>query len=933
MKRKIYLFLLTVAILSLLVVAFAFTASAEEAEQVTVKYSWYSGEIWETAKPNDDGSFTLRASKKSGNGTVTLANGTAVEKEFYGWFDCEGNIYAPGATVRFTKSVVLYEAYGVTVDNAADLEATVGNCYVKLAADITMTKSFGREWTTDAINLNGHTLTVTTNSTAMFIKRGSFIVHGGGKFIHAPVTVGTHADERAIHFQGHGYGDDAHPQHFWIGKGVEFTTPYNALYEDSRGRDFMPRIVIAGTVNAKNLVRYNCNLVESTCYITEDAVLNLTNNLFEFKNTSGTSTYMTVTLNGTINVANGTGAIFTEFALEKVDFVINGGKFCISENDAANIGYYLDDSLMLKQTTEGDLVWYEIVESDCKHNWVKNEEKSVNATLNAFGKDVFDCGKCGREKTVVTAYDPSNAEITITVLDENGERKNVTVKASDVLDLTITGVGENTSYALVGIKGCEAYAVESIVAVEIPSGVSVIAVSKANATLEEINIADGATLSVSSLAGLSGIKSFNIGAANVTFNSVGSNSSLEGVYSKVAGATILFNNACFDGKSNLKYLTMSNGSTYKFGENSFRKTGIEAVIFPDEATVEFSGNAAFYEAAVKYVYFGRSITNIYNKPFDCANSLETVVIMAATNITDYCFCVANANNSKSVVKIYCHSADIKFTNNTFVNRNSQGIEFYTIDPDITSVGGCKYVVYNGIPHAYAEGIIKAPTCIETGIAGSTTDCVCGVNEIATYTIYTAEGSTEGSTAQRELPLSDIHVLGTTLAGIDYKDGYIALGTKLYFCALCNEATVEEAEPTADKILTSYGYSVSTYGAFSVVQSYGIDHEAYNEYISFNPDFRIGTVASGNLAGELIQPLKVENGAVVGASDKVIVGNFDVMTHEYFEIRVKGISESIMDVSIVFCAYIYDGEKIVYIESGETVDSVKGCTYNSLVTQA
>ena len=62
MKRKIYLFLLTVAILSLLVVAFAFTASAEEAEQVTVKYSWYSGEIWETAKPNDDGSFTLRAS-------------------------------------------------------------------------------------------------------------------------------------------------------------------------------------------------------------------------------------------------------------------------------------------------------------------------------------------------------------------------------------------------------------------------------------------------------------------------------------------------------------------------------------------------------------------------------------------------------------------------------------------------------------------------------------------------------------------------------------------------------------------------------------------------------------------------------------------------------------------------------------------------------
>jgi hypothetical protein len=476
------------------------------------------------------------------------------------------------------------------------------------------------------------------------------------------------------------------------------------------------------------------------------------------------------------------------------------------------------------------------------------------------------------------------------------------------------------------------YPQESIIAVEIPVGVSIISASNANATLETINIADGANVAVSSIAGLSGIKSINIGAASVTFNSVGSNSSLEGVYSKVAGANVIFADKCFDGKSNIKYLTMANGSSYSFGGNSFQRTGVESVVFPDEATVAFTGDAAFYNAAVKYVYFGDSITRIDRKPFDCAEYLEVVVIKAATYIDQYCFCVAGANNSKAVISVYCHSADVSINSNAFINRENNGVVFYTIDPDIKSLSGCKYTVYNGIPHAYAEGIIKAPTCIETGIAGSTTDCVCGVNEIATYTIYTAEGSTEGSTAQRELPLSDIHVLGTTLAGIDYKDGYIALGTKLYFCALCNEATVEEAEPTADKILTSYGYSVSTYGVFSVVQSYGIDREAYSEYLVFNPDFKIGTVAAANTTDSSIQPLKVDNGVIVGETEKVVVGDFNVMTHEYFEIRIKGFTEENMDICIAFCAYIYDGEKIVYIDDGESVDSIKGCTYNSIVTK-
>ena len=76
MKRRIYLFLLTVAILSLLAVAFAFTASAEE--EIKVTYNWIGGYQYDEAKPNDDGSYTLRVNKKSGDGTISLADGTVV---------------------------------------------------------------------------------------------------------------------------------------------------------------------------------------------------------------------------------------------------------------------------------------------------------------------------------------------------------------------------------------------------------------------------------------------------------------------------------------------------------------------------------------------------------------------------------------------------------------------------------------------------------------------------------------------------------------------------------------------------------------------------------------------------------------------------------------------------------------------------------------
>ena len=239
-----------------------------------------------------------------------------------------------------------------------------------------------------------------------------------------------------------------------------------------------------------------------------------------------------------------------------------------------------------------------------------------------------------------------------------------------------------------------------------------------------------------------------------------------------------------------------------------------------------------------------------------------------------------------------------------------------------------YSVYNGIPHAYVDGVVREATCILPGIIGSVTDCPCAKNEIVTYTVYTAEGSEEHSTAQRETALSNVHVLGTVLANISYNDGYLAAGTKEYYCALCAIATVAEETPSAAPLFENQGYSVCEFGS-GITQGFNVNIDIYLEIQELNPEFKYGVVAFGNTAGTEVSPLKVTDGAVSADSGKVVVVTFDEKANRYFDIKVIGISDEIKDCKIVFCAYVFDGTSIKYVDNGITSDSVTGVSYNEI----
>ena len=929
MNKRI--FFLSLLLLVMLSAFFAFSASAEE-EAITVTYNYHDGGVRATAEANDDGSYTLRNAKFSADAMTEMADGSFVEREFYGWYDQEGNLYYPGEVVRFSKSTKLYEAYGVTVYSADDLKKVFPSCYVKLGTNITVDKTLGDWWTANTLNLNDFTLT-STAQTVISVQRGSIIIHGPGKIVHEPAEIKTDVNACALYTYAHGYGDASYPQQVWIGKGVELTTPYSAYRCGSVTLEKLPNIVIAGTVNAKSLARISPAVVGASCYITESAEINLTNSFIDFVSTSGIATCMKLTLNGSISVADGTGAILTDFMLTRVDVNVEGGSYRILESDMENLMYYLPENMYFRGSDFLGEVWYDAVVSNCTHSWVKDEESSIPATKTENGRDVLVCNECHIVKNVVSVYSPDEEKLNITVRDENGTESVISVSAKDVFDYRTEGTGVLTEMVLIGIKGDGKYNGASIVGFEVPYGFTAVRIINENTSVEKIYFADGANTVVRDLSGLKALKTIEIGKAEVEFCPIGEVATLEAVISKVAGATVKFMNNCFDGKTSLVTLEMCNGSTYYFYDYSFKLTGIETVIFPDEATINFAGVSAFYEASTRYVYFGKSITEIKNKPFDRANNLELVIIMAAKSTSEYTFCVEKPEYATSKLVVYWHADSVSINGNTFYNRSTHGVELYVLDKKVTSLSKCVYTVYSGIPHKYTEGVTLEPTCISTGTWGMITDCACGIATNATYTVYTADGSFEYTLEKRELPISNKHVLGENLVDVIYENGYLEKGKWVSVCALCKKENATEDVPTAAPLFVCMGYSVSEFGITrSITQGYEVNTAAVTVLKKANPYFAYGVVSMVNTSGKDAKPLRVNGPSVRENEMGVVFKKITLAGNTYVDVKLTGISEGLFDTNIILCAYIFDGNKIQYLDNGSLKESLLGASYNTLLNK-
>ena len=962
MKKKLFtVALMVVMIASILMTIFAITVSA--ADVITVTYNNHKGEVRKTATQNDDGSFTLLETKLSKDATFTLTDGTVVNKEFYGWFDEEGNFYEPGQRVTFTKSTRIYEAYGITVYNMDDLISALNgdqqSVYVRLGTDITSTKQLSVGWDTGEINLNGYNLTITADNSAINVTRGALIIHGEGTITHTPAT--TNKDDRGfVSFSAHGFGDESNPQLFWIGKDVKITTPYHLLYDKSIKAGYnMPDMVIAGDITAKSVARIDQVVGNARCYIASTAKINVSTSFLDFRNQSSTDAYMNVTLGGNITLTNSSALILNDFMMTNRFniFEITNGSFTVSATDAERISMFLPETLMLKPTENSDgTTTYNVVEADCVHSWEKDMEQSVEATPNSAGIDIYACSICGATKQTITVYSPKNTPISVTVKTENG-LKTYTVLAGDVLDFMYNGVGAAAICYVGGLKDAAEFTADQIVAFDIPAGVREF-FGFANSTVETVNILDGAEIKIYSLTAMTGIKNINVGASTVTFESLKS-STVEKISNIKAGANIKVTNQCFSGGKNIKHFEMIAGSTYVFGTDAFRTSTLEEVIIPDNSTVTL-GQKSFAETqTIKYVYVGANaiaskklgdddkITSV----FGGNGYLEKVVLMDITYIGKWTLSTKKYNTTNDAEKplrpftdlvVYAHSEELSFHSEAFNDRaGDYTVYIYTADPDMSSVtGSSNYVIYRGIGHAYTEEIITESTCVTPGTVGYVTDCSCGIDyrENSYSSVANKQTALNGVTYEAfgtgvsELPLATDHTVSDILTNVVFTNGYDKLGTKEYKCLYCDEIASREQEASFSALFNCQGYSVPEDGKGGIAIGFTVNNVAvaeYEEVTGKTLKYGVFAVLKDRL-GE--NDVFAQDGT---AADGVI--NAELTNYKFvaFEIKIIGFTDALKDVKIGMGAYVSvtDGEatEYSYMQGGKPDENEKYCfvSYNDI----
>ncbi len=211
---------------------------------------------------------------------------------------------------------------------------------------------------------------------------------------------------------------------------------------------------------------------------------------------------------------------------------------------------------------------------------------------------------------------------------------------------------------------------------------------------------------------------------------------------------------------------------------------------------------------------------------------------------------------------------------------------------------------NFVHIAERQGAIDATCTLPAGIA---TFCFCG----GVASVDAADGS---SPLGHELSVEN----GAIDLGIAYID-FFAKGEHSYACARCKEVCTQETEA----MFEWKGYSVSTFGdTFSMTQGFLVNRDALKEYKKYASDFEFGLIIAGN---------KSEDGAAFAPE---LSGDLCVpqshIAHDYFDIKITGITSDFADKLVVFCAFVKNGEKVYYLDNHTTSEAVTGISYNAIL---
>ena len=559
----------------------------------------------------------------------------------------------------------------------------------------------------------------------------------------------------------------------------------------------------------------------------------------------------------------------------------------------------------------------------------------VLAIIVIFGTTVF------ADETVEEST-PLDVKITVTVNTGNTQ-KELTLLASDLFNFEVT----DTVCVINGVKDVQGYSKNDIVRLQLPSGTVTVANGAIDgmAALLEIYILDDASyiFQTSSIKNCALLEKITLSDSTVFKSKTVSECPALATIDMTRGS-VKFEAEAFMNNRAIKEITMASGNSYNFGANCFYNAGLRQLVFPDNSTITFSGNASFYGSQdLTYVYFGKNCISdkkINNKPFDCCYSLKTVILMDIVYVNEYVFCCnGDANSDKShkegkglndgPLVIYSHNPSLTFHGYAFMNRAVLGVEYYTLSAT-TTLYNCKYTTYAGLPHAYSYDVITESTCVTQGEAGYVTDCPCGQDyRTKTYKTYsTLNPDINGvknqpiGTDVTVLPLSSEHTCGEIIKDVIYKNGMTQAGTSVYKCLYCDEGLVEESEPTFAPLFTCLGYSADE-KSVGIYIEYTVNTEAiaeYEEVTGKTVKYGLYATTKNNIGTNDILD---ENGMPNEGALKAEISSNDFVK---LSLKMAGFDDDSKDAKFAIGAYVEivaeESKEIIYLQEGEIKENEK-----------
>ena len=138
---------------------------------------------------------------------------------------------------------------------------------------------------------------------------------------------------------------------------------------------------------------------------------------------------------------------------------------------------------------------------------------------------------------------------------------------------------------------------------------------------------------------------------------------------------------------------------------------------------------------------------------------------------------------------------------------------------------------------------------------------------------------------------------------------------------CGNSVVTD---TINPLFTYLGYSyteVAINGAYSMSQFYGINNEnvaLYEEAIGMSIELGIVVASVDNPVGSEFE-----------GTNQVLTAPMDRLIHNYFGVKVSGITEEHTASSVVFCAYVTEGNTVYYLDGGNTETTVTRKSYTDI----